>query len=115
MDQSSAGYMYLKNKFPRISDATIKEGIFVGPQTTELIQEVKFGYKLCEVEKVAWKSFKKVTTIFFWKSYGKKTNVIWWLILYSLLQSYGVLYVLKGAFLRLTLRLIPRKPWGGER
>jgi hypothetical protein len=31
-DQNSAKFMYLKNKFPRISDAEIKEGIFVGCQ-----------------------------------------------------------------------------------
>jgi len=29
--------MYLKNKFPRISDAKIKEGVFGGPQIRELI------------------------------------------------------------------------------
>jgi hypothetical protein len=32
MDQNSAGYMYCKNKFLRISNAKIKEGEFVGPQ-----------------------------------------------------------------------------------
>jgi len=37
MDQNSAGFMYLKNKFSRISDAKIKEGEFVRPQITELI------------------------------------------------------------------------------
>ena len=42
MGQNSAGFMYLKNKFPRISDAKIKEGVFVGPQIRELIQDVKF-------------------------------------------------------------------------
>jgi hypothetical protein len=29
MDQNSAGFMYLKNKLPRTSDAKIKEGVFV--------------------------------------------------------------------------------------
>jgi hypothetical protein len=33
--------MYLKNKFPTISDVKIKEGISVGPQIRVLIQEVK--------------------------------------------------------------------------
>jgi hypothetical protein len=32
MDQNNAGFMYLKNKFPRLSDGKIKEGVFVGPQ-----------------------------------------------------------------------------------
>jgi hypothetical protein len=28
VDQNSTGFMYLKSKFPRISDAEIKEGVF---------------------------------------------------------------------------------------
>jgi hypothetical protein len=42
VDQNSAGFMYLKNTFPRISDTKIKEGLFVGPQIRELIQDIKF-------------------------------------------------------------------------
>jgi len=33
--------MYLKIRIPRISDATIKEGAFVGPQIRQLIQDIK--------------------------------------------------------------------------
>jgi hypothetical protein len=36
MDQNSNGFIYLKNKVPRISDATIKEEVFVGPHIREL-------------------------------------------------------------------------------
>jgi hypothetical protein len=68
MDQNGAELMYLKNKFPRISDAKIKEGIFVGPQIRELIQDVKFEEQLSEVETAACKSFKNVTKSFFGKS-----------------------------------------------
>jgi hypothetical protein len=32
MDKNSAGFIYLKHIFPMISDAKIKEEIFVGPQ-----------------------------------------------------------------------------------
>jgi len=46
MDQNSAGFMYLKLKFPRISDCKIKEGVFVGPQIRELVQKVKFEDQL---------------------------------------------------------------------
>ena len=59
MDQNSAGFTYLKNKFPRINDAKMKEGVFVGPHIGELIQDVKFADQLSEVEKSAWKSFKQ--------------------------------------------------------
>jgi len=43
--------MYTKSKFPRISDAKIKEGVAVGPQIGELIQDEKFKYQLSEVYK----------------------------------------------------------------
>ena len=65
MDQNSAGFLHLKNKFPRISDAKIKEPVFVGPHIGELIQDVKYADQLSEVEKSAWKSFKKIPTFFF--------------------------------------------------
>jgi len=83
MDQNSAGFLHLKNKFPRISDAKIKEPVFVGPHIGELIQDVKYADQLSEVEKSAWKSFKKIPTFFF-SIVRQKTIVIWWLILHNL-------------------------------
>lgn len=44
-------------KFPQISEAKIKDGIFVGPQIRELHQ---FDELLRGDEKAAWKSFKEV-------------------------------------------------------
>ena len=32
LDKNGAGFHYLKEKFPRVSDSKINEGIFVGPQ-----------------------------------------------------------------------------------
>jgi len=39
MDKTGCGFEYLRNKFPNLSDAKIKEGIFVGPQIRELLQD----------------------------------------------------------------------------
>jgi hypothetical protein len=64
IDQNSAGFMYLKNKFPRISDAEINEGIFVGTEIRKLIPDVKFDDQLREVEKPARKSLKNLSTNF---------------------------------------------------
>jgi hypothetical protein len=36
MVQESAGFMYFKNKLPRVSDAKINEGVYVGLQIREL-------------------------------------------------------------------------------
>jgi len=33
MDKTSNGFEYVRNKFPNVSDAKIKEGIFIGQQT----------------------------------------------------------------------------------
>jgi hypothetical protein len=53
MNQKSAGFMYLKNKFLRIRDAKQRR-VFIGPQIRELIQDTKFEDQLSEVEKAAW-------------------------------------------------------------
>jgi hypothetical protein len=57
MDQNSNEFMYLKDKFPIISDAKIKEGVSVGLQIRELIQDVIFEAQLSEVEKAVLHSF----------------------------------------------------------
>ena len=60
----------------------------VGPQIRELIQDVKFEDQLNEVERATWKSLK-ISVPIFWAITRQK-------------------YVFKGAFLRLSLRLLPR-------
>jgi hypothetical protein len=40
MDQKSTGFVYMRNKFPKISDAKIKEGILSGPHIRELIHKI---------------------------------------------------------------------------
>jgi hypothetical protein len=64
VDKSGAGFMYLKHKFPRLSDAKIKEGIFVGPQIRELIKYEQFEEQLSEVGKSAWQAVKNITKSF---------------------------------------------------
>jgi len=43
MDKTSHGFEYLRNQFPNVSDAKIKEGIFIGPpyQGTDTRQTVR--------------------------------------------------------------------------
>ena len=71
----------MKNKFPSISDTNIKEGIFIGPQIRELIQEVKFENKLSELEKQHG-NHSKVLLLILGGNYKAENCVIWWLILY---------------------------------
>ncbi|UYV63336.1 hypothetical protein LAZ67_2003775 [Cordylochernes scorpioides] len=60
MNPDAAGFAYLKQKFPSISDTNIKEGIFVGPQNRELLQDGNFEDSLNEVEAAAWNSFRNI-------------------------------------------------------
>ena len=39
MDKESDGFAYLRQKFPKISEARMKEGIFIGPQITQLFED----------------------------------------------------------------------------
>jgi len=56
MDKTGPGVEYVRNRFPNVSDAKIKEGIFIGPQIRELMQ----GEDLSETERNAWLSFKRI-------------------------------------------------------
>jgi hypothetical protein len=72
MDKNGAGFMYLKHKFPRLSDAKIKEGIFVGPLIRQLIKDEQFEGKLNGVGKAAWQAFKKCYQELLGKLQGRK-------------------------------------------
>jgi len=52
LDKNGAGFHYLKEKFPHVSDSKIKEGSLVGPQIRGLIQDGKFE-DLSQIEKSA--------------------------------------------------------------
>ena len=47
----------MTNKLPNVSDAKIKEGIFMGPQIRELMEDKLFDEDLNETERNAWLSF----------------------------------------------------------
>ena len=50
----------MRNKFPNVSGAKIKEGIFIGPQIGELMQDKQFDEDLNETERNSWLSFKGI-------------------------------------------------------
>ena len=54
----SNGFAFLCNKFPNISEAKLKEDIFVGPQIREVLKDPKFEKELTAIELRAWKAFK---------------------------------------------------------
>ena len=64
IDHNGPGFQYLRTQFPHISEAKLKEGIFVGPQIRELMTDTKFDVFLTQVERTAWDAFKDVVRNF---------------------------------------------------
>ena len=60
MDKTGRGFQYVRNKFPNVSDAKIKEVIFVGPQIREMMKDKQFDEDRNETERNAWLSFKRI-------------------------------------------------------
>jgi len=50
----------VREKFPKISDAKLKQGIFIGRQFPEIINYDLFEHLLKETEKSVWLTFKAV-------------------------------------------------------
>ena len=60
-------FVYIVQKFPKLSFNKIKEGIFVGPQIRELLLDGDFERTMSRLELAAWRSFKQVCTGFLGK------------------------------------------------
>jgi len=50
--------------FPRLREAKLKEGIFIGAQIRDIIKDEFFDKLLQDNEKAAWDSFKFVVKVF---------------------------------------------------
>ena len=60
MDKTGRGFECVRNKFPNVSNTEIEEGIFIGLQIRELMQDRQFDKDLNEIERNAWLSFKRI-------------------------------------------------------
>lgn len=57
-------FRYLCSKFPKLSEAKLKEGVFTGPDIRKLLSDSLFVESMNEKEKEAWESFKGVVLRF---------------------------------------------------
>ena len=60
MNKEGQTFKYLRNKFPKISDAKLIEGIFVGSQIHQLMKDPAFDEVLKGQEKETWEALKGV-------------------------------------------------------
>jgi hypothetical protein len=64
MDKESEDFAYLRKEIPKISEAKMKEGIFVGPQIKQLLEDHDFSTKLNATERRTWEAFEKACRTF---------------------------------------------------
>lgn len=64
LDKAGAPFKYLSTIFPNLSDAKIKEGVFIGPQIKKLLKDDTFEELMSEDEAAAWNSFRLVVSCF---------------------------------------------------
>lgn len=62
--RGSESYKYLSRRFPHLSDAKLKEGVFIGPDIRKLFKDKEFLESLVGVEKEAWLAFHDVVLNF---------------------------------------------------
>ena len=113
MNQEEAAFTYLREKFPRLSEAKLKEGIFIGPQIRGLIKDEYFDKLLRGDEKSAWGSFKFRLEGFLGTRWAQNYEEL----VNNLLQSYqrlGCNTSLKIHFLNTHLDFFPRELWCSE-
>jgi hypothetical protein len=110
MDKEIEGFAYLRQKFPKISEAKLKEGIFNGPQINKLIEDHDFSTKLNDTERRDWEVFENVHRNFLStekvENYGE--------ILQDLISSYsavGCSMSLNLHFFAFPFGFFPLKTW----
>ncbi|KAJ0184258.1 hypothetical protein K1T71_000681 [Dendrolimus kikuchii] len=64
LDETSEAFGYLKKKNPKLSEAKVKAGVFVGPQIRQIFADEKFPTLLNRTQKASWNSFKAVVSGF---------------------------------------------------
>jgi len=84
MDKTSRRFEYMRNKFPNVRDAIVKESIFIGPQIRKLMQDKQFDEDLNKTERSAWLSFKRICKDFL----GNHKAANYQAIMQDLLTSY---------------------------
>ena len=108
-----AAFNYMRGKFPKLSEAKIKEGIFVGPQIRELLRDEQFDSVICGREKAAWNALRLVVKNFLGNFKAENYRELVDNLLYSY-NNLGCNMSLKMHFLHSHLNF-SRKLWRSKR
>ena len=64
MVRNGTAFLYLRQKFPLLSDAKIREGAFTGPDIRSLLRDEVFERIIMGDDHRAWHAFREVVTGF---------------------------------------------------
>jgi hypothetical protein len=64
MDRNVTAFLHLRQKFPLLSDAKIREGLFTGPDIRSLLRDEVFERVITGDEQKTWHAFQEVVTGF---------------------------------------------------
>jgi len=64
MDRNGTTFLYLRQKFPLLSDAKLREGVLTGLNILSLLGDEVFEHIITGDEKRAWHAFREVVTGF---------------------------------------------------
>lgn len=64
LDSNGSCFSYLRSKFPKLTDAKVKDKVFVAPQIRKLFKDVEFDNAMNSIKRKAWTSFKNVVKNF---------------------------------------------------
>ena len=96
-----------------MSDTKIKEGIFIGPQIRELMQDKQFDEDQNETERNACLSFKRICKDFL-RNHKAANYLDVVQDLLTLYTSYGMQYESENSLSGVTLGFLPRKSWRSQ-
>lgn len=104
--EDSDAFKYIYEKFPKLSEAKIKEGVFDGSQVRAVLNDKVFEEKMTVKEKAAWQSFREVTLKFLGNiKYPQYKNIVERMI--TSFQNLGCLMNLKLHFLDSHIEYFP--------
>ena len=89
LNKDGQSFRFLQTKFPYVSDAKLRAGVFDGPQIRERMKDSSFDEILTGNEKTAWVSFKNFCTNFL----GKRRSQDYEEMVRVLMQSFQALGV----------------------
>ena len=106
LPKSGKCFKYLCQSFPHLSEAKLKEGVFVGPDIRKLMLDKNFVATMTYDEKEAWTAFRDVISKFL----GNTKDADYKNIVQNMLQKFeklGCLMSLKLHFLKSHLDFFP--------